>query len=110
MPDSSDVTQCAQDAFEDAHTHLDADLAEATTPELTRAVLDNHDAALAKYTEALRTAFSCSNPEWEQALSDARAAKQAVDDARQAAVDLAGRIGGMAALTQSVADLVDAAK
>ncbi len=110
MAGPDEVVRAARDAFEDAHRNRDADLAATRTPDEARAVQDNHDAALANYLLALRTAFNCGGADWEQALADARHAQAAVDEARIEAETLIDRLGAITALTGAAGRLIEAAR
>lgn len=110
MPSGDEIVQVARAAFEDAHAHLDADLAGAKTAADARVIQDNHDRSLSSYLEALRTAFEQNGAIWKQALADAQKAKQAVDAARAAAVQLTQRIAQMTELTTAVSNLIATAK
>lgn len=104
-----DVRKIAKDNFEDAHAHLDQDLADTRTALEAGAVRTNHDDALARYMDAIRAALQCTSADWEATLADAQRAQADVTEARAAGEKFDKRLAKMTAFTGKIADLIEKA-
>ena len=109
MPDAADVRRIARRNFEEAHAALDADLAASSTPAQARAIMENHDRAMALYLGSLSATLECADGDWGIALAAAEEAHAALLRDREEAEDVAGRIRSIAPVTESVGNLLKAA-
>jgi hypothetical protein len=111
------MTSTAQDrlmevykSYADAYDRRAADLAAAQSPEQINAILANVNALECAYLEAARTALDATGPVVEQAYTDARAARAAVDAAYQNARDIVEKIRVVGSLATKATALVKAAQ
>ena len=74
-----------------------------------KAVNANLDGLHTQMLRAARESLEANGPAVEAAYADAKAAKKAVDDARQAAADIATRITAISGLLNAVKTLIDKA-
>lgn len=111
------MTTTAHDRLIEVYTSYSAaydrsgdDLASAQTPDQVRAVLANLDALELVYLEAARNALDATGAVVEQAFTDARAAREAVDQAYQDAKEMVEKIRLVGSLAKKASTLVKAAK
>lgn len=93
-------------AYQDAFTHLEADLAAAATRDAVRQILQNERAAEAAFLEAAQKAFDANGAEIENAFKAATAANDAIAQARQRTEAFEHILGLLTAATQAATKLV----
>lgn len=106
--DQDNIRAAARSNFEQAAANRNADLAATSTPEQAKAVMDNHDAALATYLHAIRTSLEANNEAWRGLLTQAEDAADNLNEARGHAVGVTATISALGRATDSVALLVSA--
>ena len=106
--DQDKIRAVARKNFEQAAAHRNDDLAATSTPEQAKAVMDNHDAALAAYLQAIRTSLEANDAAWRGLLTQAEDAADKLDQAREHAAGIAATISALGRATGSATTLIKA--